>query len=185
MNSRQVKTTYLEMRTRPDYATPPLPANCLIMQARNPSVSFYKFLYGTVGKPWQWLKRMMMPENTLAAIIHDPLVHVYVLYVDGVPAGYAELDRRINGEIELAYFGLMSEYIGQGLGKLLLQWAAQKAWEYAPTRLWVHTCELDHPTALLNYLKAGFVIYCEKITEQPLPENAYSQSMYGQAAKNT
>jgi hypothetical protein len=44
-------------------------------------------------------------------------VEVHVLVADGVPAGLAELDRRIEGEIELAQFGLMPEFIGQGLGR--------------------------------------------------------------------
>ncbi len=84
----------------------------------------------------------------------------------GVPAGFAELDRRIEGEIELVQFGLMPEFIGQGLGRYFLQWAIDKAWSYHPRRFWLHTCTKDHPAALPNYLKAGFVVYKEEVVEQ-------------------
>ena len=71
---------------------------------------------------------------------------------------FAELDRRKPGELELVQFGLMAEFIGQGLGKYFLQWTIDRAWGYQPTRLWLHTCTLDHPAALPNYLKAGFAV---------------------------
>ncbi len=85
--------------------------------------------------------------------------------VDGVPAGFAELDRRIEGEIELVQFGLMPEFIGQGLGRYFLQWTIDKAWSYCPRRFWLNTCTKDHPAALPNYLKADFAIYKEDIKE--------------------
>jgi len=86
--------------------------------------------------------------------------------VDGVPAGIAELDRRTEGEIELVQFGLIRDFIGQGLGKYFLQWTIDKAWSYSPKRFWLHTDTKDHPAALPNYLKAGFAIYKEEVKEQ-------------------
>jgi GNAT superfamily N-acetyltransferase len=71
-------------------------------------------------------------------------------------AGFAELDRRNNDEIELVQFGLMPKFLGQGLGKYFLQWTIDKAWSYQPKRFWLRTCTLDHPAP--NYLKSGFVL---------------------------
>jgi hypothetical protein len=65
------------------------------------------------------------------------------------------VDWRNTDDIELVRFGLMPEFIGQGLGRYFLQWAIDKAWGYRPRRFWLHTCTLDHPAALPNYLKAG------------------------------
>jgi len=76
-----------------------------------------------------------------------------------VPAGYAELDRRQPLEVELAYFGLMPEFIGRGLGGFMLNWTVHRAWSSEPRRVWLHTCTLDHPQALAVYQKAGFEIY--------------------------
>ena len=86
-----------------------------------------------------------------------------MLYVDGCPAGFAELDRRRGDEAELAYFGLVPDYLGQGIGKWFLSRVIDLAWEEAPTsRLWVHTINLDHPRALMIYQRMGFVAYDEK-----------------------
>jgi hypothetical protein len=63
-------------------------------------------------------------------------------------------------------FGLIREFIGQGLGKYFLQWTIDKAWSYSPKRFWLHTCTKDHPAALPNYLKAGFAIYKEEVKGQ-------------------
>jgi GNAT superfamily N-acetyltransferase len=70
-----------------------------------------------------------------------------------------ELDRRVDGEVEIAYFGLMPDYIGRGLGPALLGWALERAWSYRPRRVWLHTCSLDHPKALAVYRRAGFEVY--------------------------
>lgn len=75
------------------------------------------------------------------------------------------MDRRTEGEIEPVQFGLMPDFIGQGLGRYLLQWTIDKAWRYQPRRFWLHTCTKDHPAALPNYLKAGFTIYKEEMKE--------------------
>jgi GNAT superfamily N-acetyltransferase len=86
--------------------------------------------------------------------------------VDGVPAGFVELDFRVEGEIEISQFGLMPEFIGQGLGKYFLQWSIDKAWSRGPKRLWLFTDSQEHPAALQNYLKAGFVVYKEEVRDR-------------------
>jgi GNAT superfamily N-acetyltransferase len=119
-----------------------------------------------VGRDYDWTTRNKLPDAELAALLDDPRLEVHVLMVDGVPAGFAELDRRTEGEIELVQFGLMPGFIGQGLGKWFLQWAIDKAWGYSPKRFWLHTCTKDHPAALTNYLKAGFALYKEEVKDQ-------------------
>lgn len=162
--------TYLEMRHRPQpqELTPPS-SKIKITPALKPTVSFYRYLYNTVGGPWLWYERRQMSDEQLRAIIQHPQVEIYVLYVDGVPAGYAEIDRQQEPDIELTYFGIMPEFIGQGLGPYLLNWIIDKVWSYHPQRFWLHTCTLDHPKALAVYQQAGFVPYKdeEKIIDDP------------------
>ena len=81
-----------------------------------PSVEFYRGLYDAVGREFCSVDRTMMPDAQLTQILHDERVEIYVLYVEGVPAGYAELDRRRKGEIEFAYFDIVSRFRGSGLG---------------------------------------------------------------------
>ncbi len=150
---------YLEMRSRPERVVPPPRNGLSVVHARRPTVAYYRFLYDAVGRPVHWVSRLRLSDEELARIIHDPRDEVHVLHVEGVPAGFAELDRRVEGEVELVQFGLTPEFIGQGLGKYFLQWVIDRAWGYGPGRLWLHTCSRDHPNALPNYLKAGFTLY--------------------------
>ena len=52
--------------------------------------------------------------------------------------------------VEIAFFGLLPQFIGKGLGGYLLSEAIRKAWDLDASRVWVHTCTLDHPRALGN-----------------------------------
>jgi GNAT superfamily N-acetyltransferase len=161
-----VTITYLQMLERPARgpAQPPrLTEKIALMRAERPTVGFYRYLYNAVGGAWLWYERNQLSDEELAAIVEDERVDVCVLYYGGTPAGYAELDFRQEGEVELAYFGLMPEFIGMGLGQYLLEWAVDTAWERNPGRLWVHTCTLDHPAALPLYQKAGFAPYDQEI----------------------
>jgi GNAT superfamily N-acetyltransferase len=163
--------TWLEMLEPPRRAPaqPPDPG-LEVVRAVRPTVSFYRYLYDTVGGPWLWTDRRQMDEATLRAIIQDPANDLRVLWCEGVPAGYAELDLRAMPEIRIAYFGLIPEFIGRGIGRFLLDWTVDHAWRMRPTRLWVHTCDLDHPRALTTYEAAGFVAYDQATDTVPLLE---------------
>jgi GNAT superfamily N-acetyltransferase len=121
-----------------------------------------------VGKDYYWLSRRKLSDEQLATVIQDRRNELHVLHVDGSPAGFAELDRRRTDEIELVQFGLIADFIGQGLGKWFLQWTIDTAWSYEPKRFWLHTCTLDHPAALPTYKKAGFVQFNEKVIRREL-----------------
>ena len=84
------------------------------------------------------------------------------MVVAGAPAGYFELERQEDGSTEVAYFGLLQEYLGRGLGKHLLTAAVHQAWQTGANRVWLHTCTLDDPAALPNYLKRGFKPFKEE-----------------------
>ena len=161
----KIKTTYLQMFALPQRLVPPPRDGITVIHAKKPTIAYYRFLYDAVGRDYEWTSRKKLSDAALAAVIHDPRDEVHVLFVDGVPAGFAELDRREESEIELVQFGLMPEFIGQGLGRYFLQWAIDQAWRYSPKRFWLHTCTKDHPAALPNYLKAGFSIYKEEIKD--------------------
>lgn len=161
-----VTTTYLEMHSHQRRDVPPPRAGVTVMQARHPTVAYYRFLYNAVGEAWHWGRCKRLSDDQLAALIQNPQMEIHVLYVDGVPAGFAELDRRTPGEVEILQFGLTGDFIGQGLGRYFLQWVIDRAWTYEPKRLWLHTCTLDHPGAIPNYLKAGFAVYKEETAER-------------------
>ncbi len=158
----QTIITYLEMRAAPANPAPALPDGVSIMQAVQPTVGFYRFLYNEVGKPWNWKDRNKLEDEALRRIIQHPEVALHVLYVQGTPAGFVELDYRKPPDAQVAYFGLMPDFIGRKLGRFFLEWAVSEAWQRKPQRLWVHTCTQDHPGALPLYEKVGFKPYASK-----------------------
>ena len=162
--------TYLHMTSRSDFQPAFLPpaalTNVELVRLQGVDVQFYRFLYGSVGEPYRWRDRLIMPDAELEAALSAPGTSVYVLYVGGIPAGYFEL-RGADGDVELGYFGLRPPFLGCGLGKHLLSLAIQRAWDDGARRVWVHTCNLDAPQALDNYAKRGFKVYA--VHEEPMP----------------
>lgn len=163
-----ITITKLEMTSRPSLR-PVLPhghdkGRVMLLRLAKPPVHFYRYLYGTVGKSHVWVERRRMTDEALAQVIHHEEVNLYALYCDGAPAGYFELDFRKPPAAELAYFGLIPDFIGRGLGSFLLATAIETAWSKPIERLWVHTNTLDHPRALPLYQKLGFTPYAQERT---------------------
>ena len=161
-------TTYLEMTAPADFRPAFVgAADIEIVGMEMPDLSFYKFLYQSVGEEWAWRDRLVMPNAELRRILASDDTQVHVLYVSGSPAGYVELFRHPDQSVEIAYFGLRRGYMGRGLGKHLLSYGIARAWDMEAARVWLHTCNLDGPHALANYQKRGFKIY--KVLEEPMP----------------
>lgn len=160
---REVVITFLEMHQSPDAETVVLPEPLQAVRSHRPSPAFYRFLYETVGEPWYWLDRLAWSDERLEQQLQRPEVELWVLYEAGTPIGYSELVVE-GGEVQLAYFGLVPGVVGQGWGKLWLAWTLQRAWSHRPSRVWLHTCTLDHPAALPVYQKLGFRPY-DQVTE--------------------
>jgi len=173
-----VTISYLEMTTAPTRPSLPPPSSrepLGLQRVHNPSVSYYRYLQHTVGDPWLWWERRAWDDAKLASVIQKDDIELYVLSVGGVPAGFVELDfREMNDAAEVAYFGLLPEFIGQGLGPYLLNWGIDCAWnrQPAPGVLKVNTCTLDHPSALGGYQKAGFEIVSRETKQVPDPVQA-------------
>lgn len=168
--------TALEMLQQPTRVAKPAPAGKLaLFRADPPTISFYRYLYNTVGEPWLWIDRRRLSDEALAEIIHDRKIEIYVLYSGGSPAGYTELDFRDPDNVEIGYFGIMPEFIGKGLGAYLLDWTVDAAWARGTKRLWVHTCDWDHPRALGNYQRAGFAPFkrYEEWSDDPRLDGTY------------
>lgn len=154
--------TYLEMTAQPARHHPlPLGVNAAILYAEKPQLSFYRFLQFHVGHPWNWEYRLRMDDERLAEFIHAETTEISVLYLDGGPAGFFEVNRADPSVTDLAYFGLMPHASGRGLGRWFLGQAIEACWSNAPKRVTVNTCTLDHPAALPLYQKLGFRPYSQ------------------------
>jgi GNAT superfamily N-acetyltransferase len=153
----EVVRTYLEMATPDELVAAPRPdAQAKVERVEGCPPSFFRYLYATVGAPYHWVDRLPWTDDQILSYLATPGVSLWVLYAAGAPAGYFELKRHEDGSVEIAYFGLLPEFIGRGLGKYLLTEAVREAWAQGARRVWLHTCTLDGPAALPNYRARGF-----------------------------
>lgn len=157
MSVLEVTRTYLEMRQPSDLVAARVPdGSPRVERVGFCPASFFRYLYAEVGRAYRWTDRLRWSEEQIRAYLDGGDVALYVGYLEGAPAGYFELRRCPDRSVEVAYFGLMGDYLGRGLGGWLLTRAVETAWADRPERVWLHTCTLDHPNALPNYLRRGF-----------------------------
>jgi len=166
--SIEVTRTYLEMRDHSEMqAARSDDPRIRIEQLPDCSPSFYRHLYVEVGKNYHWIDRLPWTDKEIVAYLNRPEISLWLMTCDEARAGYFELRRCEDGSTEIAYFGLLPEFIGRGFGKHLLTCAAEQAWADGANRVWLHTCTLDDQAAMPNYLTRGFRPYkTEKYTAE-------------------
>ncbi|MCX7044794.1 MAG: GNAT family N-acetyltransferase [Candidatus Sumerlaeota bacterium] len=169
---------YLEMTHPGDLRRPNAPDAAMeLRRAEIPCPELSRFFYTAVGGDWLWVDRLGWDYAEWLAWVTRPGYELWIAYADGTPAGYFELqgeesERGENGgdaergdaergdaeggDVELAFFGLLPQFIGRGWGGALLVRAIERAWLKPARRVWLHTCSFDHPKALANYIARGF-----------------------------
>ncbi len=165
----EVTRTYLALDTpeqlRP--ATHDVPG--ARFEHRSPcSVTDYRRLYRDVGADHHWRDRDAWRDAELATYLARADIGVWEAMVGDASAGYFELGGHDDGSVEIVYFGLVPAFVGKGLGGAMLTRAAREAWAQRPSKVWLHTCTLDSPHALPNYLKRGFVPFKTERYEQDI-----------------
>jgi len=167
--------TTLEMLAPPPSRDLPPPFDGMqIRRVPRADLDWYRRLFRRVGEPWLWFSRLRLSDAELAAIIHDENVAIWaVSMADGAGGasdeGLLELDFREPGVCELAFFGLSTALTGRGIGRHLMTRAIAEAWQRPIRRFWVHTCTLDHPSALGFYIRSGFTPTRRQIEIAPDP----------------
>jgi GNAT superfamily N-acetyltransferase len=151
-----VTVTFLRMDTSPAAPRPAEPPGVVLVKLPRPSVSFYRYLYDTVGAPHVWWLRRSLPDNAIAPLLADPAISIHVLYRYAEPVGFFELDARGRPDVNLSYFGLVPDAVGHGLGAWFLRSAVDEAFAGSSRGVTVNTCTADHPRALPTYLRTGF-----------------------------
>lgn len=158
--STKTKTTYtLEMLKpsylRAKYADYP---GLRIERMEIKCPEFNKFLHMVVGYEYRWGGRTDWDKDDWYDYVNRDEMETWVVYLSGTPAGYFELEKRPEGDVQILTFGLLPQFIGKGLGGHLLTKAVERAWEMGASKVWLRTCTHDHPHALKNYLARGFQI---------------------------
>ena len=168
----QVTRTYLEMSSPGALLSAVVPAPApRLERVHECPVSFFRYLYAEVGRAFHWTDRLVWDDARVQAHLADPANSLWLLTWRAAPAGYFELRAPGDGAVEIAYFGLLPEYFGRRWGGHLLTRAVETAWSMGASRVWLHTCTLDHPAALPNYLRRGFQPVREETYTAQLPED--------------
>ena len=155
----QVTTYYLELRSVEELepSGPEVP-DLEIREAKIASPELVRFLYTAVGRAWRWTDRLSWPYSKWLAHLERPEVEVWIAYLEGVIAGYVELERQPGESVEIAYFGLLRQFMGRGIGGLFLSDTVERAFGKGARRVWLYTCSLDSPRRG-DRLRFGFGLY--------------------------
>ena len=156
----EVTVTDLTMTKAPHFRVVPRPPGKLaLLLAEGVTVSYYRYLYNMIGERWFWWERRAMDDATLEAIITNENVEIYILYIDGVPGGFAELDyTKFDDDqlVHIAVLGLVPAYMGKGYGLYLANWVVDAVWQREPKRVTTRVTSFDHPRAAGLLQQVGF-----------------------------
>lgn len=155
--------TYLEMTARPPARPDATTMHCELRREQHADLGWYREFFRRIGGPYLWASRLALNDAELRTILDDPHVEFSVLLAGGDEAGILELDFRTPRECELRFFGVRTDLIGHGIGRWLMNRAIERAWSEPIGRFWVHTCTLDHPSAVPFYMRSGFVPYKREV----------------------
>jgi ribosomal protein S18 acetylase RimI-like enzyme len=152
---------YLEIKSHEKFNEVKKPSDDYIVELINPvNFQLNKFFYKNIGKNCKWVDRLVWTDQNWINYVSDKKLQTYILKKNQDLVGYFEMifykDLK---ESEILYFGILEEYFGRKLGGYLLSKAIKKAFSYGSSRVWVHTCSLDHKNALKNYLARGMKIF--------------------------
>ena len=171
--------TYLEMFAPPEpWPERPRP-DLALRHVLEPDIGWYRATIRSIGEAWLWFSPLVIPEAELSVLLSNPLLEIHALQRGGETVGIVELDRRVPHEVEISFFGVAAREIGTGAARILMNRTLALAFDGGARRVWLHTCNFDHPAAVPFYLRSGFAPYkfAIEVSDDPrltgqLPETA-------------
>src|SRR5882757_5805036 len=128
MSAEPLVTTYLEMRSRDKLRPKRADARFQVREKTNRDWRFNRDLYFRVGEQWQWIDKRPWTDEQWKEYASAPELLKFAAYHGYTLAGYYEFRCDTEGGMEIAYFGLLPEFIGRGLGGALLTSVIEEAW---------------------------------------------------------
>ena len=159
---------YLEISSIEQLKEKKKPLENLKIELINPeNFELNKFFYKQIGKNYQWVDRLVWSNFTWHKYTSNKNLRTYILKENEDLAGYFELiHNKESNDCEIAYFGILEEFSSQGFGGYLLSEAIKIGLKLEVQRVWVHTCSLDHPNAILNYKSRGMQVFKSEVLER-------------------
>ena len=159
----EIKRFYLQIRSLEELNKVKKPSKSLKVEKSSNNFQLNKFFYREIGKRHRWVDRLSWSNDTWINYLSNKNLYTCVLKKNDDLVGYYEkIYYEESNEFEIAYFGIMEEYIGKGYGGFLLSEALESCLKEKVSRIWVHTCSLDHENAIKNYLARGMKLYKEE-----------------------
>ena len=159
--TEEVKRNYLEISSLKDLNEGIKPSEDYSLDLIDPiNFQLNKFFYKNIGKKHKWIDRLIWNEQKWIDYVSSKKVKTYVLKNKDDLVGFFELIFHFEKkEVEIAYFGILEEYQNKKLGSFLLSEAIKTSFDQNISRVWLHTCSLDHKNALNNYIARGMKIF--------------------------
>ncbi len=159
--NKKIDRNYLEIYSLGELNKTKNPSNEFVLELINPlNFQLNKFFYKEIGKKHHWVDRLTWNDKEWIKYTTNNNTKTYVLKKENDLVGFFELIFHSDkNETEIAYLGILEEYLNKKLGSYLLSNAITKSFLNKPKRVWVHTCSLDHKNALNNYLSRGMKIF--------------------------
>ena len=161
-----VDRSFLEIKTIENLNQSKRPGpNFKIIEVDPPDFQLNKFFYKQIGRNHRWIDRLAWTDKKWIQYVENPRIKTFILKDNNNLAGYYETIRDLDkDQCEIAYFGILEEYIGKKCGGYLLSYAIKRLFKEGMSRVWLHTCSLDHENAIKNYLARGMKVFkSEKI----------------------
>jgi len=156
----KVDRNYLEINSPDEINSSEQKINCKIEVKNPPDFQINKFFYKQIGKSYRWIDRLVWDDVKWMNYTNNSNLETYVLTENEELIGFFELLFHLElRKCEIAYFGILDQYIGQKYGGYLLSEALKLGFRKKTKKVWLHTCSLDHKNALKNYLKRGMKIF--------------------------
>jgi len=159
----RVKRYFLEIK---DFSNPielNIPENYQIILDDKKNFELNKFFYKQIGVDHYWRDRLIWSDKEWLKYAENKNLKTHILKKEEDLVGFYEQEYHSeSNEVELINMGILKEFRGLKLGSALLNHAIASASRKNPSRMWVHTCSLDHKHALQNYQSKGFEIFKEE-----------------------
>ena len=157
----KINRNYLEINSIEELNYSQSPNNkCELFEINPPDFQINKFFYKQIGSDHRWIDRLVWDDQKWVSYVNNPNVKTYVLKENDDLVGYFEqITNTEKNDCEIAYFGILKEFYGKKYGAHLLSLAITKCFEQKISKIWLHTCSLDHENALKNYLARGMKIF--------------------------
>ncbi len=158
---KKILRNYIEIKSFKDFKEIKKPSNnCSVELVDKKDFQLNKFFYKNIGKSYQWVDRLVWTDQNWIDYVSNKKLSTYILKDNQDLVGYFELIfYQDTNNVEIAYFGILEDYFGKKFGAYLLSEAIKISFSLGYSRLWAHTCSLDHKNALKNYLARGMSIF--------------------------